>query len=302
MTRKRTTAIEWTEHTWNPFVGCTIQSPGCVRCYAMRQALRMVRMGTTPVYDGTVRVVNGRAVWTGKINRGSDATWRAPRKIRTPSLVFVNSMSDFWHPNARDEWKLEALRVMAETPHQYQVLTKVPEQIGPFLERTGVRIPPNVWLGVTVERSDFMFRAELLEQIDARVRFISAEPLLDELEGIERVLERGRIHQVIVGGESDQEAPSRARPMHIDWPRRIREACELHHVAFFFKQWGNWIHEHEPASWQRIAVDEDTIAHTWPDGTQSFCVRYKRQAGGELDGRDWKELPSFEIPLELESA
>ena len=151
----RSTGIEWTEHTWNPFVGCTIHTAGCTNCYAMRAAMRLQEFGMES-YRGVAKLANGKPVWTGKINRSSEAQMRKPFKIKKPSLIFVNSMSDFFHEGADDDWRLEALQVMAKTRHQYQVLTKRPENIAPFIDRLNgakfsnfhfAAFPPNVWIG-----------------------------------------------------------------------------------------------------------------------------------------------------------
>lgn len=121
----RTTGIEWTEHTWNPFVGCSIKSAGCANCYAMRMAARLDAMGR-PSYAGTT----DRGRWTGRINRSSPDQMAKPDRIPGRALIFVNSMSDFWHEEAEDEWRAEALAVMRRNPrHRFQVLTKRPENI-----------------------------------------------------------------------------------------------------------------------------------------------------------------------------
>lgn len=229
--QRRRTAIEWTTATWNPFVGCTIITPGCTHCYAMRQAARIERIGHAPYYAGTTRIANGHPIWTGKVARASDDQMRKPLTIRTPSRIFVNSMSDFFHEAALDAWRLEALAVMRATPrHSYQILTKRPEGIAPFLARARATLPPNVWLGATVERADFVERIKILRQVRASIRFLSIEPLIGPMG----VLDLAGIHWVIVGGESGPGA----RPMQLAWIAGVVEQCRKQGVALFFKQWG----------------------------------------------------------------
>jgi protein gp37 len=271
----RTTGIEWTEHTWNPFVGCSIHTPGCTNCYAMRLAARIEQMGTTPAYDGTTRIANGQAIWTGRINRSTTATWRKPLAIRSPSMIFVNSMSDFWHEAANDDWRLEALEIMRATPrHQYQVLTKRPENIAPFLERTGTTLPVNFWAGATVERGDFKHRIDTLRRVPARIRFLSIEPLIGPLGP----LDLAGIHWAIVGGESG----AGARPMKVEWLREVRDQCVDQGVRLFLKQFG--------------IARNNPMYHQAPAGVTgaAWVARHDRigKGGSTLDGRRWTEYPA----------
>ncbi|MEX2149007.1 MAG: phage Gp37/Gp68 family protein [Steroidobacteraceae bacterium] len=225
------TGIEWTTATWNPFVGCSIHTPGCTNCYAMRQAARIERMAHAPYYAGTTRIANGHPIWTGKLARASDDQVRKPLTIRSPARIFVNSMSDFFHEGALDEWRLEALAIMRATPrHSYQVLTKRPEEIRPFLDRAGAELPANVWLGATVERGDFAHRIDTLRAVAAAIRFRSIEPLIGPIGE----LDLSGIHWVIVGGESGPGARRMAR----EWLAGVIDQCRAQHVALFFKQWG----------------------------------------------------------------
>lgn len=229
----RTTGIEWTEHTWNPFVGCSIKSAGCTNCYAMRQAHRIESFGTVPHYSGITRTVNGRNVWSGKIARASDRAMLKPLSISDYALVFVNSMSDFFHENAEDVWLQEALAIMRRCPqHTFQILTKRPENIGPFLSRTGEQFPCNVWLGVTVEHAATVHRIATLRAVPAGVRFISFEPLVGRVGD----LDLDGIHWAITGGESGP----RARHCDPAWVREILDWCGLYEVPAFHKQWGNY--------------------------------------------------------------
>lgn len=281
----RSTGIEWTEHTWNPFVGCTIHTAGCTNCYAMRTALRLQEFGQ-PSYQGVVKVANGKAVWTGKMNRASDAQMRKPLKIKKPSLIFVNSMSDFFHEDAQDDWRLEALHVMFKTPHQYQVLTKRPENIAPFLDRVNQvgramagpgadRFPDNVWIGATVEREDFVHRIATLRAVPARIRFLSIEPLIGPIGPMDLT----GIHWVILGGESGPGA----RPMDSDWCRSVRDQCQAQGVPLFFKQWGK--------------ASNNPKFYSPPPGMSGAAWVGKSDPNGKggslLDGREWKEYPRF---------
>lgn len=278
--KRRTTGIEWTEHTWNPFAGCSIHTPGCTHCYAMLMARRIEEMGMTSTYNGLTKVVNGKAVWTGKINRGSPETWRKPHKIKEPSIIFVNSMSDFWHEGAQDDWRLEALEIMASTPHQYQVLTKRPENILPFIKKHGVKFSDNVWIGATIERGDFNHRIETLRRVPAHIRFISFEPII----GPYGRLDLSGIHWGIGGGESGPGA----RGMDPDIARQLRDAHTRQGVAFFWKQWGK--PENNPIFITAIAGGMSraeaikTVAEFDPVG----------KGGSKIDGEEWKQYPKFE--------
>jgi protein gp37 len=271
----RTTGIEWCQHTWNPFVGCTIHTAGCTNCYAMRTANRLQEFGVES-YQGVVKVANGSPVWTGRVNRATEAAFRKPFKIKKPSLIFVNSMSDFFHPQALDEWRIDAMTIMVKTPHQYQVLTKRPEEIAPFLKRVTqprLAIPDNMWLGATVERADCVHRIDTLRKVPATIRFLSVEPLIGPVGPMDLT----GIHWVILGGESGPGA----RPMQADWARDVRDQCRAQKVPLFFKQWGKasnnplfaqapaghsgnaWVEQHDPVG----------------------------KGGSLLDGMDWKLYP-----------
>lgn len=264
--------IEWTDATWNPIVGCSIISPGCTNCYAMKMASRIEAMGNQPRYAGTTRKVNGNAIWTGKLAQAPDSVLLAPLKRKKPTTYFVNSMGDLFHEDCPDEWIDRVFAVMALAPqHTFQVLTKRSERMRDYFDggrdRADIvglamltivdRIPhghrrvpwplPNVWLGVSTERQEEADeRIPLLLQTPAAVRFISAEPLLgpiDLMEVIPNPIIYNVIHGmerlldwVIVGGESG----SNARPMHPDWARALRDQCKATGTNFFFKQWGAW--------------------------------------------------------------
>lgn len=285
MTRNRTTGIEWTEHTWNPFVGCTIHTPGCAKCYAMRQAYRLEHTLGMQTYAGTTRMANGNPVWTGTVNSASAATMRKPFTVKEPSIFFVNSMSDFFHEAAKDEWRIEALGVMAATWHQYQVLTKRPERIVPFLDQHEVALPPNVWIGATVERGDFAHRIDTLRAVPAQIRFLSVEPIIGRIG----TLDLSGIHWVIGGGESGPGA----RDMEAEWARELRDECDRQDVAFFWKQWGrpqnNPLYLYAIAEGASHADAAAHVAEVDPVG----------KGGSKIDGREWKEWPAFEAQKNL---
>jgi protein gp37 len=221
------TTIEWTDATWNPVAGCTILTAGCTNCYAMRMAARLEAMGTAK-YQGLTRKSGGRAKWTGKIALDRKAlsipaTWSKPRR------VFVNSMSDLFHPDVPVDFIADVWQVMAETPrHTYQILTKRPDrmvEVVPSLPKL-----PNVWLGTSVEDNRVLHRVDELRRVPAFIRFISFEPLIGSVAAADLT----DIHWAIVGGESGPNA----RYMDPAWVEEIEAACRGTGAAFFFKQWG----------------------------------------------------------------
>jgi len=219
-------SIEWTGATWNPITGCTRISPGCKNCYAVKMAHRLAAMRQQK-YKGTTRN-NGRVDWTGLINFDEDSL-EQPRKWRTPRTIFVNSMSDILHENIPDSFILRVFDAMQRAPwHRYQVLTKRSERLLKLSEY--LPWPPYVWMGVSVESTDYTFRIDDLRKTDAAVKFLSLEPLLGPLPK----LKLEGLDWVIVGGESGPKA----RPIEGDWVRDIRDQCVAAKVPFFFKQWG----------------------------------------------------------------
>ena len=221
--------IEWTEATWNPIAGCSVLSPGCTNCYAMRMAARLQAMGMAK-YAGTTRKSGKRHVWTGRVNIDSGAL-AAPLTWKKPQRIFVNSMSDLFQDKADEIFIRQVWRVMAQASwHSFQVLTKRPERMLNVLSKPDFPMLPNVWLGTSVESVDFLDRINLLRRVPARIRFISFEPLLGPI--IEPDLQG--IHWAIVGGESGP----RARTMEEWWVEHLHDACDQHGVVFFFKQWG----------------------------------------------------------------
>ena len=211
-----TSAIEWTESTWNPLTGCTKVSPGCKNCYAERMAKRLQAMGLDKYKQG-FRLALHPEVLEEPLN------WLKPQNI------FVNSMSDLFHKDVPVDFILSIFDVMRRAHwHQFQILTKRAERL---LELdASIDWPENAWMGVSVENADYVYRIDLLRQTHAAIKFLSLEPLLGALPN----LDLGGIHWVIVGGESGPHA----RPIEYEWVRDIRDQCQRSKVAFFFKQWG----------------------------------------------------------------
>lgn len=221
--------IEWTDATWNPISGCTILSPGCTNCYAMRMAARLQAMGHSS-YAGVTRKVKKKAIWTGRIHL-NEATLDAPLRWRSSRKVFVNSMSDLFQDGVPDDYIKRVWNVMAQTPqHTFQILTKRPENMARVLSQSEFNILPNVWLGTSVESAKFRGRISHLRKVPATIRFISFEPLVHSVGELDLT----GIHWAIVGGES---GPS-SRPMEKAWVEEIQTQCQKAKVAFFFKQWG----------------------------------------------------------------
>ncbi|MFJ3438850.1 DUF5131 family protein [Streptomyces cyaneofuscatus] len=218
-------AIEWTEATWNPTTGCDRVSFGCDNCYALALAKRLKAMGAAKYQnDGDPRTSGpGFDVTLHPDSLDVPYGWKAPR------VVFVNSMSDLFHARVPLDFVRQVFKVMADTPqHTYQVLTKRARrlrQIAPKLDW-----PSNLWMGVSVESEAELPRIDDLRQVPAAVRFLSCEPLLGPLPG----LDLDGIHWVIAGGES---GPNH-RMLDQAWVTQIRDTCQKADVAFFFKQWG----------------------------------------------------------------
>lgn len=223
------TSIEWTDATWNPVAGCTVLTAGCTNCYAMRMAARLEMMGVQK-YAGLTRRSGGRAVWTGKI-RLDTKSLDAPRAWVKPRKVFVNSMSDLFHPKVPRNFILHVWEVMKQTPrHTYQILTKRPESMAEVLSDPRFEILPNVWLGTSVEDDRVLGRLDMLRAVPASIRFVSFEPLIGSVAAGDLT----GIQWAIVGGESGP----RSREMKPQWVDEIESMCRRSGTAFFFKQWG----------------------------------------------------------------
>ncbi len=218
-------SIEWTETTWNPTTGCDRVSAGCDHCYALALAKRLKAMGSAKYQtDGDPRT-SGPGFGVATHEHALDA----PYRWRDPRLVFVNSMSDLFHARVPTEFVHQVFEVMADTSHHtYQLLTKRSTR----LRRIAPQLPwpPNVWMGVSVEDTTALGRVEDLRAVPATTRFLSCEPLLGPLTG----LNLAGIGWVIVGGESG----THARPVQPAWITEIRDTCAATGVPFFFKQWG----------------------------------------------------------------
>ncbi len=220
-------SIEWTEATWNPVAGCTIVSPGCTNCYAMRMAHRLELMGQ-PKYAGTTRISGGRAKWNDKIKLDLDAL-KLPKQWKVGRTIFVNSMSDLFHDAVPLEFIQNVFATMRDArQHTFQILTKRAERVAALSPR--LRWPENVWMGVSVENRQYVSRIDELRRTGAEVKFLSLEPLLGPLGKLDLT----GIDWAIAGGESGPAA----RPIDPDWVRSIRDQCLTHGVAFHFKQWG----------------------------------------------------------------
>ncbi|HEX7131360.1 MAG TPA: phage Gp37/Gp68 family protein [Iamia sp.] len=218
-------AIEWTEATWNPTTGCDRTSPGCDNCYAMTLSKRLKAMGQAKYQnDGDPRTSGpgfGLTLHPDTLN--------VPRTWASSRTIFVNSMSDLFHPEVPETYIRQVFEVITDTPqHEYQVLTKRSKRLADLGQR--LEWPPNLWMGVSIESSKYRFRLEHLRRVDPAVRFVSAEPLLGPLPD----LNLEGIDWLIAGGESGH----RARPVDEAWLTSLRDQCNAAAVPFFFKQWG----------------------------------------------------------------
>lgn len=213
------TKIEWTEQTWNPTTGCTKISPGCKNCYAEAMSHRLKAMNVVGYENGfKISIIEDRL--------------SQPLKRKKPTKYFVNSMSDLFHEEIPDEFIDKIFAVIKETPqHIYQILTKRANRMASYFECK--EVPNNAWIGVSVEDKEYGIpRIRKLQGINSSIRFLSIEPLLEDLGN----LDLQGIHWVIVGGESG----SCARPMKEEWVINIKDQCEASNTSFFFKQWGGW--------------------------------------------------------------
>jgi protein gp37 len=208
-------SIEWTEMTWNPTTGCDKVSAGCKFCYAEVMAKRLQAMGIEKYKDGF------------KLSIHEDAL-SVPYTWKHPKVVFVNSMSDLFHKDVPLNFIQKVFHVMNDTPHVYQILTKRADILLKYDKK--LDWGHNIWMGVSVENQKAVSRINMLQNTNARVKFLSCEPLIGPL--INLPLEG--IDWVIVGGESGRSP----RPMNVDWVLDIQNQCESSKSKFFFKQWG----------------------------------------------------------------
>jgi protein gp37 len=302
--------IEWTDETWNPVVGCSAVSPGCDNCYAAREASG--RLKTSPAYEGLAE--NG--VFNGTLRPLPDRL-EQPFKWKRPRRVFVNSMSDLFHP---DVLKMtyngrpllaHILAVMVANPqHTFQVLTKRPPIMASVLRSSMFKLdvnalllekvntvmpggmsegdtpwPKHIQFGTSIELDRYSFRADHLRDTPSAIRFLSLEPLLGPLNHLDLT----DIDWVIVGGESGQ----RARPMHPDWARDLRNRCNDLGIPFMFKQWGAWAPDSELELQSREDHERFTNELTWTRDFERvpFVGWRGRVPFRTLDGRLWDEYP-----------
>lgn len=301
-------SIEWTNATWNWIVGCSVVSPGCTNCYAMKEAYRFGFNPAVPHYAGLTKWVNGKPVWTGDVATASRRMLLAPIRWQRPRRIFVNSMGDLFHDDVPVEWIDDTFAVMAiAKQHIFQVLTKRskrarlymndPDTPGRIAQRAyemlvtevkaraeGWSWPlPNVWMGVSAEdqkRADERI-PDLLETL-AAVRWVSEEPLLGPIVhpgswfglGSNGSYGSGSgIDWIVVGGESGNDA----RPMHPDWVRSIRDQCAAAEVPFFFKQWGAWV----PGT---VSAIGDSLGHAIHQDGQEHRGRISHWWSGDAAG------------------
>jgi len=241
--------IEWTEATWNPVVGCTKVSPGCKHCYAEVMARRLQAMGAAGYESGFKKIRLRREKLSEPLVR------------LKPTVYFVNSMSDLFHPQVPTEFIDQVFSTMRTASwHTFQVLTKRPERMNQYLGTK--RVPDHIWLGTSVENKRHgVPRISELRKVRACTRFLSVEPLLEDIGKVNL----NGIAWVIVGGESG----ANARPMQPAWVQNVQTQCENAGVKFFFKQWG--------------AHGEDGVK------------RSKKANGRLLDGQVWDEMPSIAV-------
>ncbi|RWB85959.1 MAG: phage Gp37/Gp68 family protein [Mesorhizobium sp.] len=324
-------AIEWTDATWNPITGCSVVSPGCTNCYAMK--LAGTRLKNIESRKGLTRDTKAGPVWTGEVRLNRPWLYQ-PFDWKKPRRIFVCAHGDLFAENVPDEWILDVFTVMAAAGHHtYQVLTKRTERMREFVSRRDllddiyanwytfsggareVQSWPlhNVWLGTSTEdqkRADE--RLPDLLSTPAKVRFVSAEPLLGPLDISKYLLPLcdrcppwevpcrigcqncTRLDWVIVGGESGPDA----RPMHPAWARSLRDQCANNRVRFFFKQWGAWAPASD-ASREIATVLPDGRVREWEAGEgrlvdpemAALSRLGKKAAGRLLDGVEHNGMP-----------
>jgi len=243
----KTTKIEWTDKTWNPITGCTKTSSGCASCYAEIMANRLYSMGVEKYSNKFIPTEHEKCL-------------DEPLRWKISHNIFVCSMADLFHEDISFSFIEKVFNTIERTKHhRYQILTKRSERLDEYFNTH--TIPDNVWLGVTVESQRELYRIDTLRNMSATIRFLSCEPLLEDLGSVDLT----NIDWLIVGGESGV----RARPMQADWVRSLLRQAEEQDVAFFFKQWGTW----------------------GSDGIK----RNKRANGKALDGRIIQMMPQLQM-------
>jgi len=210
------TKIEWTESSWNPITGCSKISDGCLNCYAEKMAKRLQAMGTKGYENGFEVTLQYHQL-------------QKPLKLKKPQMIFVNSMSDIFHEDVPQEYILKIFEIMNKAHwHIFQVLTKRPERLEELKDK--INWTKNIWLGTTIESNKYINRANYIKNTNAKIKFISFEPLIDSVKDVDL----NGIDWVIVGGESG----SGARIIQKEWIYEIKNKCEKLNISFFFKQWG----------------------------------------------------------------
>jgi protein gp37 len=210
------TKIEWTESSWNPITGCSKISDGCLNCYAEKMALRLKAMGTKGYENGFEVTLQYHQL-------------ERPLKLKKPQMIFVNSMSDIFHEKVPQDYILKIFETMNKADwHIFQVLTKRPERLEELREK--INWTKNIWLGTTIESNKYIDRVKFIKETQANIKFISFEPLIDNVKDIDI----DGIDWVIVGGESG----SGSRVIKKEWIYEIKEKCDKLNIPFFFKQWG----------------------------------------------------------------
>lgn len=290
--------IEWTEATWNPTRGCSMakgsESGGCLNCYAARMAARGLPGLLSPTTGQPFAIMRDSGPrWTGAVEL-IESQLDVPLHWRRPRRIFVDSMSDLFHEALPDKFIDRVFSTMAAAHwHTFQILTKRPDRMREYCselrtasndarqQRIGRRYIwplPHMWLGTSVENCRCLWRIDSLRETPAAVRFLSVEPLLEDLGEIDLT----GIHWVIVGGESGPGA----RPMHPEWARSVRDQCIAAQVPFFFKQWGEY------CDWDNLTDETARIVDAAGDGHFDGMLRVgKARAGRLLDGREWSEMP-----------
>lgn len=274
--------IEWCRHTFNPWVGCTKISPACEHCYAESWAKRTGKP----------------ELWNGERRRTTAGNWNQPAKWNAAAAaagrrdrVFCASLADVFDNQVPAPWRIDLFWLITQTPAlDWMLLTKRPQNIGKMIEPFWSRgLPKNVWVGTTIEDRARLMNADHLRRVPAAIRFLSIEPLLEDLGEINLA----GIHLVIVGGESGPGA----RPMHPAWARSIRDQCAAAGVAFLFKQWGEWVPEAHGSGWMILDRDGglDVPDDRWADESKGEVVATrvgKKRAGRLLDGVEHNGMPA----------
>lgn len=287
MTEKAEKYNEWSQRPWNPVVGCRACGTECRNCYAAAFANRLAGMSRLAVADGRnpgrkahyTEVVTEDGNWNGRVSLVESAL-DDPLGWKTPKRVFVCSMSDLFYEEVPEDFIQRVFAVMGQSFwHKFIVLTKRADRMREMSPRLPWR--PNIAAGVSVGVQTALPRIDALRATDAHIKFLSLEPLIEPLPG----LNLDGINWVVVGAESGQQA----RPLHPQWVRDVRDRCVEEDIPFFFKGFHAWLPEDhaqgKPDSWKNLVRN-----HTWPDGSRSLWIG-QRSAGCLLDDAQWTQFP-----------